>query len=170
MNLEAVVRTFVAESRDLLESMERDLLAAESNAVDAETLNAIFRAAHTIKGGGGLFGFEYVVAFTHRMESVLDALRDGRIAFDAPLVALLLSSRDHIASLLDLVEAGATSQTEDVEQIGAELLEQLQAYLPPPAQPDEPAAPAPAAQAQLAAAPASPEDQRSPTAVEDAVG
>jgi len=143
MNLDNIVRGFVAESRELLDGMERDLLAAESATLDAETLNSIFRAAHTIKGGAGLFGLPHVVAFTHLVESVLDALRDGRATLDSELVALLLSCRDFIGLLIDSAEAGEVSPKEEQAQVGRELLEQLRAYLPTLAEPgSEPPTPA----------------------------
>ena len=74
MNLDQALQTFFAESRDLLEEMETALLALNQQTDPgeiAETVNAIFRAAHTIKGSAGLFGLDGVVAFTHGVESVL---------------------------------------------------------------------------------------------------
>lgn len=101
MNLDDVFHTFLAESREMLEEMERYLLEIEAGAQDSEQLNALFRCVHTIKGSAGLFALDHVVAFTHVVESVLDRLREGEIALDRDLAALLLKSRDHIASLID---------------------------------------------------------------------
>ena len=72
MNLDSVIGTFIAESQELLQQMEDALLQIEQTPDDAELINAIFRAAHTIKGSSGLFGFDSIVAFTHVAESVLD--------------------------------------------------------------------------------------------------
>ncbi|TCD22490.1 chemotaxis protein CheA [Pseudomonas sp. IC_126] len=101
MNLDEVFHTFLAESREMLEEMERYLLEIEAGAQDSEQLNALFRCVHTIKGSAGLFALDHVVAFTHVVENVLDRLREGEIALDHDLAALLLKSRDHIASLID---------------------------------------------------------------------
>ncbi len=64
MNLDQALQTFIAESRELLDDMETSLLSLDA-APDDEAINAIFRAAHTIKGSAGLFGLNHVVAFTH---------------------------------------------------------------------------------------------------------
>jgi two-component system chemotaxis sensor kinase CheA len=79
MNLDQVLQTFIVESRELLEDMENALLAVEQEEIKTEMVNAIFRAAHTIKGSAGLFGLDHIVAFTHIVESVLDQVRDGKI-------------------------------------------------------------------------------------------
>ena len=91
MNLDQALHTFVLESRELLEDMENALLAAGQNADGGDTVNAIFRAAHTIKGSAGLFGLDHIVGFTHVVESLLDEVRDGHVALSEPLVVLLLS-------------------------------------------------------------------------------
>ncbi|WP_312957824.1 chemotaxis protein CheA [Stutzerimonas nitrititolerans] len=101
MNLDEVFQIFLAESREMLEEMERYLLEIEAGAQDSEQLNALFRCVHTIKGSAGLFALDHVVAFTHVVENVLDRLREGEFALDHDLAALLLQSRDHIASLID---------------------------------------------------------------------
>ena len=78
MNLDQALQTFIIESRELLEDMENSLLTLEQAEDKSELINAVFRAAHTIKGSSGLFGLDGVVAFTHVTESVLDRVRDGR--------------------------------------------------------------------------------------------
>ena len=72
MNLDSALSTFIEESRELLGAMEAALLEVEQAEQKEEMINAIFRAAHTIKGSSGLFGLDHVVAFTHVVESVLD--------------------------------------------------------------------------------------------------
>jgi two-component system chemotaxis sensor kinase CheA len=128
MNLDEALKTFIIESRELLEQMEEALLRIEQEPDDAEIINAIFRAAHTIKGSAGLFGLEYVVAFTHVAESVLDKVRGGHLKVDADLVALLLESRDHIGVLIDHV-ANAEEPGETANRHGGELIARLNAYL-----------------------------------------
>lgn len=125
MNLDDVFQTFLAESREMLEEMERYLLEIEAGAQDAEQLNALFRCVHTIKGSAGLFALDHVVAFTHVVENVLDRLRDGEIALDRELAALLLESRDHIARLID---SDASNLPESLAATGHKLLLALADY------------------------------------------
>ncbi|WP_217808663.1 chemotaxis protein CheA [Derxia lacustris] len=98
--LEASRSAFFEEAGEMLRQFETALLDMERGTSDAETLGAAFRAAHTIKGSAGLFGFEPVVRFTHDVETLLDALRDGRVLADAALLALLIESRDQIEALI----------------------------------------------------------------------
>lgn len=128
MNLDAALQTFIAESRELLQNMEEALLRIEQAPDDADTINAIFRAAHTIKGSAGLFGLDDIVAFTHVAESVLDRVRSGQQAVDGQLVAVLLASADHMTELVDNV-ANASELAPDVRQTGQSLMDRLGAYL-----------------------------------------
>jgi len=133
MNLDQVMHTFIAESRELLEQMENTLLAIGRDGADDDGINAIFRAAHTIKGSAGMFGLDPVVEFTHVAESVLDKVRDGAVAVDGALVALLLACCDHVAALVDAVEAGTLDGDARLAAAGAPLVDALQAYLGAPA-------------------------------------
>lgn len=105
MNLDQALQTFLVESRELLQAMEEALLNLESEPDDKEAIGAVFRAAHTIKGSAGLFGLEPIVAFTHVAENVLDKVRNGAVAVDGELIALLLSAGDHISDLVEQVAA-----------------------------------------------------------------
>jgi two-component system chemotaxis sensor kinase CheA len=127
INIDQVTYTFIAESRELLEQMESALLAVAHDGPDA--VNAIFRAAHTIKGSAGMFGLDPVVAFTHVAESVLDKARDGALPLDDELVALLLACRDHIGALVDAVETGTLDGNADLTEAGAPLVAALRGYL-----------------------------------------
>lgn len=106
MNLDAALKTFIVESREMLVDMENALLTIEQTPDRDESVNAIFRAAHTIKGSAGLFGLDHIVAFTHVVESVLDHVRDGHLEIDDELVVLLLSSGDHLGTLITAIEGG----------------------------------------------------------------
>src|SRR3990167_7468373 len=106
MTLDDALQTFIAECRDLLQNMEQALLRIEQMPGDADTINAIFRAAHTIKGSAGLFGLDGIVAFTHVAESVLDQVRGNELHVTPELVALLLQSGDHMSALVDHVAEG----------------------------------------------------------------
>jgi len=98
--LAAAREGFLDEARDMLRQFEEGLLGLESDPDDAEVLNSVFRAAHTIKGTAGLFGCERVVAFTHDVETLLEAMRSGQLALNDEAMALLLNSRDQMEALL----------------------------------------------------------------------
>ena len=122
MNLDEALPGFVAESGDLLREMETGLLQCSGPGTDPETINLIFRAAHTIKGSAGLFGLDAVVAFVHVMETALDLVRLGRGTMTDELVSLLLSCKDHVESLLAPVGSHGAGIDPAVEARGAELL------------------------------------------------
>ncbi|MBV6792058.1 chemotaxis protein CheA [Xanthomonas euvesicatoria] len=129
MDMNQLMQTFLAESRDLLEDMERHLLEAERGEPSPDAVNAIFRAAHTIKGSGGLFDLPQLVGFTHVVESVLDLVRDEALSLSSELIGLLLVCCDHIHAL---VETAADPSHADPVALAAEaepLLAQLQTYL-----------------------------------------
>lgn len=100
MKLDAAMATFDEEARELLVDMEQHLLAMESGHADDEAIHAIFRAAHTIKGSGGLFGFDALVGFTHHVESLIDMVRAHEVQATPALVSLLLRCGDHMAFLM----------------------------------------------------------------------
>jgi len=153
MNLDQALQTFVSESRELLEDMETALLAVEQAADKDDLVNAIFRAAHTIKGSAGLFDLGPVVAFTHVVESVLDQVRDGALPMAEGLVVLLLGCRDHISALVEGVAAGQLEPSAELLAAGQPLVDQLRVLLAAPAA-NTPAvaAPAPAAKTPAVAA------------------
>lgn len=129
MNMDDALATFFAESRELLEQMETSLLGIGQESDTTETVGAIFRAAHTIKGSAGLFGLDDVVQFTHVVESVLDEVRDGRLPVDEPMVTLLLACGDHIGALIDAVEDNPEQRDDALVARGAPLTGRLRAYL-----------------------------------------
>ncbi len=128
MNLDDALQTFFVESRELLDSMEDALLRIEQSPDDADTINAIFRVAHTIKGSAGLFGLDDIVSFTHVAESVLDKVRNGELRVNADMAAALLASGDHIRALVDAVASGS-ELSPMLRQQGVELINRLNAWL-----------------------------------------
>lgn len=127
---DALLQNFIAECRDLLQSMEDALLGIAHAPDQAESVNAIFRAAHTIKGSAGLFGLDYIVAFTHVVESVLDEAREDKVKITGEVVVLLLSCVDHVGALIGAVEGGSLDADAAMILEGEPLLEQLRACLP----------------------------------------
>jgi len=133
INLDQAQQTFIVEAREQLQAMEESLLQLETDPSDDDAIGAIFRAAHTIKGSAGLFGLEPIVSFTHIVEDVLDRLRDGSVAVDPGLIAVLLKSGDHMLELIDVVaNKGATLQPPALAR-EKELCQILQEYQAPPA-------------------------------------
>ncbi|EGJ11460.1 chemotaxis protein CheA [Rubrivivax benzoatilyticus] len=137
--MDDALKTFFSEARELLADMETALLGADVAPGAAVDVNAIFRAAHTIKGSAGLFGLDGVVRFTHVLESVLDEVRSGTVAIQGPLTPLLLRCCDHVGAWVDALEAGVEL---DDGHLAAEdtLLARLRAYLGAEAAAPEPAA------------------------------
>jgi two-component system, chemotaxis family, sensor kinase CheA len=118
--------TFLAEAQELSEEIESALLACDRGAADADTINALFRAVHTIKGSAGLFGLNRIVEFAHVVETVLDRVRNGAQEMTSDLVHTLIGCRDHINVLLDAVTHEGANEACATEQSGVQLLERLQ--------------------------------------------
>lgn len=136
INLDQALQTFIVEAHELLQVMEQSLLQLETEPADQDAIGAIFRAAHTIKGSAGLFGLNPVVSFTHIVEDVLDRLRDGSVAVDTRLIAVLLKCGDHMLELINVVASrGETLQPAALEREAA-LRESLSTYQAPHRTPD----------------------------------
>src|SRR5437868_11030734 len=103
IDLSRFIATFFDEAQEHLESSEEHAMTLGRGDTDPETLNAIFRAAHSIKGGSGTFGFAQLTEATHEMETLFDSLRKGEGRADESTVRLLLDACDtfkaHIARL-----------------------------------------------------------------------
>jgi len=140
MNLDDALQTFIAESRELLEEMENALLNVDLAGDQDEAINAIFRAAHTIKGSAGLFSLDHIVAFTHVVESLLDKVRDGSVTLNDEMVVLLLSCCDYLSGMINGLAAGQHEQDPDTAPEGEMLQQQLRRHMDGEAA----AAPAPA--------------------------
>ncbi len=95
------VETFRQEAADLLESLEAALLDLEQDAQNGELVDTAFRALHTIKGSGAMFGFDRVASFTHDFETAFDRIRKGEAAATPAIVALSLEAKDLIRQLID---------------------------------------------------------------------
>lgn len=108
------LETFYEESFEGLDIMETELLALDVGEADLETINTIFRAAHSIKGGSGTFGLDNVASFTHVMETLLDEMRDGKRDVTQNAVNILLESVDVLREMLSTLQA---EEELDVERI-----------------------------------------------------
>ena len=94
IDLTQFYQVFFEEAGENLDTLERMLLSIDIASADDETLNAIFRCAHSVKGGAATFGFADVAALTHRMETLLDKLRRHELAPSAGMVDVLLAAGD----------------------------------------------------------------------------
>ncbi|VTU20541.1 chemotaxis protein CheA [Variovorax sp. RA8] len=154
MDLSQFTQAFFVEAVELLAEMEQLLLELDVAAPDAEQLNAIFRAAHSIKGGAATFGFTALTDTTHLLETLLDRARHGQLSLSAPMIDAFLETKDALQEQLTAYQAGKEPEPERVAQICA-VLQQL-ALENGAAEPPLMAAPAPAP---VAAAPAEPVPQ-----------
>jgi len=117
-------QAYLEEARELLNDLEASLLELEKTPDDTDLLHKIFRALHTVKGSGAMFGFDDVAAFTHDVETVFDRVRNGLLAVNSQLLDLSLRACDHIRRLLD------TDADLDLDRLadGRALLEGFRAF------------------------------------------
>ena len=114
--MEAIKQTYFQECDELLLAMEEGLIAMENGEADSEIINAVFRAVHSIKGGGGAFGFEMLVGFAHVFETVLDQVRSGTLEANNDVVKVLLRAGDKLSDHVAAARDGATDvQDSDVK-------------------------------------------------------
>ena len=105
--LQQFKQTFFQECEELLSDLEGHLMALQAGEGDSNTLNAVFRAIHSIKGGAGAFGFDRLVNFAHIFETVLDLMRDGRLEPTPDSVLLVLCRADILSDLVRAAQSGA---------------------------------------------------------------
>ncbi|MDC7234273.1 MAG: chemotaxis protein CheA [Spirochaetales bacterium] len=103
--------TFKEEAYELLGNLEDLLMELEDNPDNPDSISAVFRAIHTIKGSASMFDFEGIASFTHVVESVLDGVREGSVKVSKELIDLTLISRDHILAMLN-AESDSTPEFE----------------------------------------------------------
>lgn len=114
---------FREEATELLEELETSLLELENNPEDLKLVSRVFRAMHTIKGSGSMFGFDDIAEFTHHVETALDKVREGSIPVTKELIDLTLSSRDHICAMLDAANGEGEADPAEGTRIIDSLLE-----------------------------------------------
>jgi two-component system chemotaxis sensor kinase CheA len=119
--MDEVVAEFLAESREGLDSLDRDFVTLEANPNDAQTLARIFRCAHTIKGTAGFLGFSRLESVTHAGESLLSRLRDGELKLSPEMTNSLLSMVDAVRTMLAAVETTGADGNEDHAALVAQL-------------------------------------------------
>lgn len=128
--MDELTSVFIQESREQLAEMEAGLLVLEQAPDDpgnAELINGIFRAAHTVKGASGVIECHFIESFMHKVENVLDRLRNGEISVSGELASLLLKCGDHLNTLIGVLEAGFDAPGEEDRCTGEALLAELSA-------------------------------------------
>jgi two-component system, chemotaxis family, sensor kinase CheA len=101
--------TFRQEAQELLELLEHTLLDLERSPSDSDLIDSAFRALHTIKGSGSMFGFDAVATFTHHVETAFDLVRKGKVSPSRELIAVTLAAKDHMRTLIERPEAADPS-------------------------------------------------------------
>ncbi|CBG88693.1 chemotaxis protein CheA [Citrobacter rodentium] len=117
MDISDFYQTFFDEADELLADMEQHLLDLAPEAPDAEQLNAIFRAAHSIKGGAGTFGFTILQETTHLMENLLDEARRGEMQLNTAIINLFLETKDIMQEQLDAYKSSQEPDAASFEYI-----------------------------------------------------
>ena len=114
-------QAFQEEARELLVELESALLELDQKRDDREVVGRAFRALHTIKGSGAMFGFDDIAGFAHDLETAFDRLRNGQLAATADLINLTLAAGDQIKCMLDQADGRATVDQGRSASILAEL-------------------------------------------------
>ncbi|MCD6174061.1 MAG: chemotaxis protein CheA [Sulfurimonas sp.] len=120
---------FIEDVDEQLTFMENALVSMQEDGVDDESMGALFRSMHTIKGTAGMFGFDDVVSFTHVAENLLSDVRDGKVELSQEMIEIFLQSKDHTQTLVDLAVDNETLD-EQTQAKNDELLEILKSMLP----------------------------------------
>jgi two-component system chemotaxis sensor kinase CheA len=130
--MEEAIATYREEASELLAELETSLLDLEETPDDNDLINRVFRAMHTIKGSGAMFGFDEIAVFTHEVETVFDMVRNGKMTVTKRLLDLTLKSRDHISYLLNIPEGEEVDRSD-----GDEIIAGLHQLIPPVDQPQK---------------------------------
>ncbi len=123
-------QTYREEAGELLTELESSLLALDETPSDPDLIGRVFRAMHTIKGSGAMFGFDAIAAFTHEVETVFDLVRKGEVRVTTELVNVTLAARDRIRAMLDEDESDPAAGEEIIRRLKAVVASSTGAPLP----------------------------------------
>ncbi len=115
--LDAASQAYLDEAREMLSDLEEGLLEIEEDPGNKECLARVFRAMHTIKGSGSMFGFDEIARFCHDVETVLDRVRNGEVTFTKELMTLTLQAKDHIHGLLQEPPEGTSESVAKSDEL-----------------------------------------------------
>lgn len=116
-NTQKILGFFIEESKEHLETIEQGILNLSATANDAEQVNELFRAAHSIKGGAAMLGYSRIQKTAHRLEDAFKVLREHRINIDQKLESLLLKSYDALQELIEKLQGPFGLQDDEAEVI-----------------------------------------------------
>lgn len=116
-NTQKILGFFIEESKEHLETIEQGILNLSATANDAEQVNELFRAAHSIKGGAAMLGYSRIQKTAHRLEDAFKVLREHRITIDQKLESLLLKSYDALNELIDKLQGPFGLRDDEAEVI-----------------------------------------------------
>lgn len=119
------IQAFIIEANELLTDLESSLLSLEEDTENSELIGKIFRALHTIKGSGGMFGFDEIAMFLHDVETVYDYVRNGEMPVTKELINLTLKAKDQIALMLE--EHDGEKRSDD--EVGKEIISTFKTYV-----------------------------------------
>ena len=140
MDVSQYLEIFIDETQEHLQDLSQHLMILEEEPENADTINEIFRAAHSLKGMAGTMGYKRMQHLTHIMENVFSEIRNGKMNVTSDLVDILFDCLDALQAYLDNIQQTADEGTEDNEPIIA----RLNAFLESEGKPEEKPAPAPA--------------------------
>ena len=113
----AIKQTFFQECEEQLVELESGLLAIEDGTSEPDTINAVFRAVHSIKGGAGAFGLDQLVRFAHAFETALDLMRSGRLSPSRAILKTMLMAADALADLVRVTRENLPADEAEVGRI-----------------------------------------------------
>ncbi len=137
-------QAFLEEAREIVVELESTLLALNENPGDKELVGRAFRALHTIKGSGAMFGFDELAGFSHNLENAFDEVRNGRLRVTDELINLSLAALDQIKAMLESAVGGGTVDRAASGQILSKLRQltgPTETEAPPNSPADSPAVP-----------------------------
>lgn len=116
MAMDELVKVFMEESEDEIRELESGLIRLEEDKEDEDTINRVFRAAHTIKGSAGLVGFDSVSNYTHTLENILDRIRKKDLTITKKLISTMLASVDFLKRMIATGSEGEEVDKKEIEQ------------------------------------------------------
>ncbi len=130
--MEEIIKEFLVESHEGLDRFDRDMLGLEKDGSSRELLDSVFRAIHTIKGTGGVLGYDKLVSVAHVGESLLSRMRDGSLALSPEIATALLNMADVLRRMLEEIAANGSEGNADCSDVLSRLNAVLNAASPPP--------------------------------------
>ena len=124
-----MIRDFVTESREHLESIESQVLTLEKDASDLEAIHSVFRSFHTIKGLAGFLEFEVIQRLAHEVETLLDLARNAKLTITEPVIDVILESKDFLSRCLRALDSFVSGDAIRLPAADAALLSRIDSLI-----------------------------------------